>query len=113
MNISCYMREKTPKYSGKLAEEAKNLCKKLENLLYRSSCYLILVDEKYFTYDGSNMQGNNNYYSSDMSKCPDRVRFAEKEKYLNKEMVWESYTIVIYRNHYFRRSPRPSIWTFI
>ena len=33
-------------------------------------------DEKYFTYDGSNMQGNNNYYTNDKSKCSDNVRFA-------------------------------------
>ena len=29
MNISCYKREKTPKYSEKQAEKSKNLCKKL------------------------------------------------------------------------------------
>ena len=60
MNISCYKRKKTPKYSKKQAEKAKNLCQKLANLLYRSSCCLILDDETYFTYDGSNMQGNDN-----------------------------------------------------
>ena len=36
MNISCFKREKTPKYIEKQAEKAKNLCKKLANLLYRS-----------------------------------------------------------------------------
>ena len=29
MNISCYKREKMPKYTEKQAEKAKNLCKKL------------------------------------------------------------------------------------
>ena len=29
MNISCYRREKTTKYSEKQAEKAKNLCKKI------------------------------------------------------------------------------------
>ena len=28
MNISCYKREKTPKYSKQQAEKAKNLCQK-------------------------------------------------------------------------------------
>ena len=69
MNISCYKSEKTPKYSKKLA-----------NLLNRSSCCLVLDNEKYFTYDGSNMQGNDNYFTNDKSKCPDSVRFAGKEK---------------------------------
>ena len=49
---------------------------------------MILDDEKYFTYDGSNMQGNDNYYTNDKSKCPDSVRFAGKEKYPNKIIVW-------------------------
>ena len=88
MNISCYRREKTSKYSGKQAEKAKNLCKKLANLLHRSSRCLILDDEKYFTYDGSNMQGNYNYYTNDKSKCLDSVRFAGKEKYPNNVMAW-------------------------
>ena len=34
MNISCFKREKTPKYTKKQAEKAKNLSKKLANLLY-------------------------------------------------------------------------------
>ena len=45
-------------------------------------------DEKYFTYDGSNMQGNDNYYTNDISKCSDSVRFAGKEKYPHKVMDW-------------------------
>ena len=67
MNISSYRYEKTPKYSEKQAEKEKNLCTKLANLLYRSSYGLVLDDEKYFTYDGSNMQGNYNYYTNDKS----------------------------------------------
>ena len=34
------------------------------------------------------MQGNDNYYTNDKYECPDSVRFAGKEKYLNKVMVW-------------------------
>ena len=34
------------------------------------------------------MQGNDNYYSDDKSKYPDSVRFAGKEKYPNKIIVW-------------------------
>ena len=49
---------------------------------------MILDDEKYFNYDGSNVQGNDNYYTNDKSNCPDSVLFAGKEKYLNKVMVW-------------------------
>ena len=58
---------------------------------------MVLDDEKYFTYDGSNMQRNDNYYSNDKSKCPYSVRFAGKE---NNGLG----------SHYFvHRSPRQSI----
>ncbi len=36
----------------------------------------------YHTHDGSNMQENDNYFTNDKSKCPDVVRFVEKEKLL-------------------------------
>jgi hypothetical protein len=88
MNISCFKLEKTPKYTEKQAEKAKNLCKKLANLLYRSSCCVILDDEIYFTFDGSNMEGNDNYYTNDKPNCPDSVRFVGKEKFPPKVMVW-------------------------
>ena len=39
---------------------------------------LVLDDEKYFTYNGSNMQGDGNYYTTDKSKCPDNAYFAGK-----------------------------------
>ena len=80
MNICCYKREKTPKYSEKQAEKAKNLCQKLANFYDRSSCCLVSDYKKYFTCDASNMQGNDNYYTNDKSKCPDSVRFTGKEK---------------------------------
>jgi hypothetical protein len=88
MNISCFKREKTPKYTEKQAEKTKNLSKKLANLLYRSKCCVVLDDEKYFTRDGSNMEGNDRYYTNDKSKCQDNVRFAGKENYPDNVMVW-------------------------
>ena len=88
MTISCLKREKTPKYTKKQAEKAKNLSKKLATLLYRSSCCVILDDEKYSTFEGSNMEGNNNnYYTNDKPICPDSVRFVGKENFPPKVMV--------------------------
>ena len=34
------------------------------------------------------MEGNDRYYTNDKSKCQDNVRFARKEKYPDKVMVW-------------------------
>jgi hypothetical protein len=58
-----------------------------KNLLYRSKCCVVLEDEIYFTFDGSNMQGNNIYYTNE-SNCLDSVRFVGKEKFPPKVMVW-------------------------
>ena len=44
-------------------------------------------DNKYFTYDGSNMLDNDYFYTNDKSKCSDNVRFARKEKYPDKVMI--------------------------
>ena len=41
MTLSCLEREKTSKYTEKQTEKAKNLCKKLWNLLYKSWCCVI------------------------------------------------------------------------
>ena len=77
MNIFCYKYENKPKYGEYQAGKTKNLCKKVPNLLY-TSCCLVLDDEKYFTYYGSNMQGNEIYYTNDLSnRC---VRFAVKRE---------------------------------
>ena len=88
LKISCHKREKTAKYSEKQAEKAKNISKKLANFLYGSSHMIILDDEKFFTFEASNMPGNAYYYTDDKSKCPDGVRFAGKEKFPKKIMVW-------------------------
>ena len=90
------------------------MCKKLANLLYRSSCCLVLDDEKYFTYDGSNMQGNDNYYSNDKSKCPDSVRFAGKEKYPNRLPRTSMEEIMAWIYHYWIWLPKPLLfWIFL
>ena len=88
MGISYRKREKTPKYSAVQLEKSKQLSAKLSNMLYRSPCSLILDDEKYFTFAGDNMPGNAGYYTNDKSTCPDSVRFAGKEKFPKKVLVW-------------------------
>ena len=60
---------------------------KLAKNLYRSSVEVVMDDEKYFTLLGHKVPGNAGYYSSDRSKCPDKVRFAGKEKYPTKVLI--------------------------
>jgi len=53
MNITCRKREKTPKYDEK--QQQKSQDRKLANKFYRTSCSVILDDEKYFVFYGSKM----------------------------------------------------------
>ena len=83
MVISNYKREKTPKYT--VQRQVKRLkplinSKKLANLFYRSSCDMIIDDEKYFCLNRNNMPGSARFYSDDKSKFPDNVRFKGQEK---------------------------------
>ena len=49
-------------------------------------------DEKYFTFNDSNMSGNSCYYTNDKEKCSDDVRFVGKEKYPKKVLVWLAFS---------------------
>ena len=71
---------------SKRLNTAKNRQRK-QRICAISSCCLVLENEIYFTYNSSNMQENDNYYTNDKPKCPDSVRFAGKDKYPNKVMV--------------------------
>ena len=45
-------------------------------------------DEKYFAFSCENYPGNDNYYTNDLSKCPDHIRFKGKDKYPKKLLMW-------------------------
>jgi hypothetical protein len=88
MSICYRKREKAPKYTEKQQQKAKDSSGKLANNLYRTPCSLIVDDEKYFPFSGDNMPGNTGYYTMDKSTCPDSVRFAGKDKFPKKMLVW-------------------------
>ena len=88
MGIPYRKRDKTLKYSANQQQRVEELSGNLANNLYRSSVEVVMDDEKYFTLSGHKIPGNAGYYSSDKSKCPDIVRFAGKEKYSTKVLIW-------------------------
>ncbi len=88
MSIQHRKCEKTPKYSAKQEEKSTVVSAKLANYLYRSSDSVIMDDEKYFTLSGHNMPGNSGYYTGNKYTVPNHVRFAGKEKFPLKVLVW-------------------------
>jgi hypothetical protein len=87
MNITCRKREKTPKYDEKQRQKSQELCRKLANKFYRTSCSVILDDEKYFVFYGSKMPQNAHYYTDNKETCPDDVRFHGVNKFPKKILV--------------------------
>ena len=57
-------------------------------MLYRSPCSVILEDEKYLTFAGDYMPGYAGYYINYKSTSPDSVRYAGKEEFTKKVLVW-------------------------
>lgn len=88
MKIKDYKREKTPKYTIQQKLKSKKLSRKLVNHFYASKASILVDDEKYFTLDGTNMSGNDRYYTADKSTCPDNVRFKGVAKFPEKILVW-------------------------
>ena len=86
--ISCFKREKTPKYDMKQQLKEKKLSRKLVTELYKENSSIIMDDEKYFTFSGEYYPSNDNYYTNDQEKCPDHTRFKGKDKYPQKLVMW-------------------------
>ena len=88
MKIQYRKREKTSKYNDGQRLRAQKRSRKLVNHLYKSQDLVILDDEKYFCFKGDEMPGNAGYYTDDKEKCPENIRFAGKEKFPIKILVW-------------------------
>ena len=58
------------------------------NLLYSENPEIIIDDEKYFCFSNDEIPGNSGFYTNDINKCPDKVRFKGKEKFPKKILVW-------------------------
>lgn len=88
MKITYRKREKTPKYNEAQRQKAQKNSRKLVNQLYKQQSVIILDDEKYFCFAGNEMPGNAGYYTDNKEKCPEDVRFAGKEKFPKKILMW-------------------------
>lgn len=81
-------RIKTPKYNEKQAQRSKDLSKKLTHMMDKERKFFIMDDEKYFEFTCHETPGNYGFYTDDITKCSDNVRFKAKEKFPHKILVW-------------------------
>jgi hypothetical protein len=82
-SIDCKKKQTIPDRNEEQAAVAKTKCRALTEK-YRNRKW-ILDDESYFTLSHTSMNGNNFFYSSDVSGTPSNVKFARKAKLL---LVW-------------------------
>ena len=85
-NIRCYKKIKIPDMTDKQKKLARPKCRKLLKN-YRGSVF-ILDDESYFTLSNTTLSGNDRFYSNNVQKTPERVKYKYKSKYEQKIMVW-------------------------
>ena len=81
---------------------AKQNCGKLYRKLLHG-CDLILDDEKYFTLAGNNVNGNQQFYSTDPTAAPEYIRF-QKKKFETKIVVWMAMSSKSVSNVYIHKS---------
>jgi DNA-binding protein len=86
LSIDCRKKQRIPDRSEKQAIEAKKKCRILLKK-YPNFCW-IMDDESYFTLSHSSINGNNVYYSSNVSATPSNVKFTKKKKFEDKLLVW-------------------------
>ena len=50
-------------------------------------------DDFYITHSGSTINGNSNFYKSNISMCPSNIKYYTKFKYEPKFLVWVAFSV--------------------
>ncbi|CAF3737448.1 unnamed protein product [Rotaria socialis] len=79
---------KAPKYNKSQLEQVPKKCRKLRREITTPDTFIIVDDEKYFTFSHDGMPQNGGFYAFDKEDVPDSVKYKTKEKYPKKFLVW-------------------------
>jgi transposase len=90
LGLKYYKRQKTPKYTTKQLQQISKKCGNIRRRLTTKHTFIIVDDEKYFTFTNDDMPQNTGFYSSNKERVPDDVKYKAKEKYSKKVLVWLS-----------------------
>lgn len=85
-NLRYRKKQTIPKRSDTQIALAKPKCNRLMRKFHHHE--FILDDESYFTLSHSTINGNDGFYSSNVSLAPPHVKFATKAKFEGKVLVW-------------------------
>lgn len=79
-------KQRAPEYNEDQISLIKTQCRWLYRHFGKKS--FILDDEKYFPFSGSQMPGNDTYYTKDPSTTPDHIKLKFKKKFEPKIMLY-------------------------
>lgn len=88
LGLKYYKRQRAPKYNEKQMKQIPSKCRKLRREILDSETFIIVDDEKYFTFSGIDMPGNAGFYSSDKENASPDVKYKSKQKFEPKILVW-------------------------
>lgn len=77
---------RVPKRSEKQKADAKTKCGRLIRKFGKFDW--VLDDETYFTLSHATINGNQFFYTSDISTCPNNIKFSPKAKFEPKILLW-------------------------
>ena len=84
--IRCYKKKRIPKRTAQHLGKVRRLCGRLYLKLKGKSC--AIDDEAYFTYAHSTINGNDNFYSDDLTQTPANVKYRKVGKFESKMLVY-------------------------
>ena len=88
LGIQVRKRKRAPKQTPEQKQRQDDRLQKLLDGSFSGDPEIIMDDESYFTLDGTGMPGNDIFYTSDISKTPNEVKYRRQAKFPAKVMVW-------------------------
>lgn len=89
LGVTHYKKRTVPKYTNKQLQEIPKKCRILRrNFFNDPEKFIILDDEKYFTFSWSQSFINDGFYTNNINNVPDEIRFNKKAKFEQKVLVW-------------------------
>ncbi len=73
IGLKYYKRQKAPKYSKTQLEQVARKCRKIRRQIATPNMFIIVDDEKYFTFSNDDMPQNVGFYAFDKEHAPDSV----------------------------------------
>lgn len=112
-NLQVRKRKTAPKYTAKQLENIPKCCRALRVKHSIRDKFIIMDDEKYFTFSNSSMLGNDSFYTDNYEMAPDNVKYAGKTKFEPKVLMWIAISSKGISVPYFQSSSSVSVNTDI